>query len=140
MSYVSLKNLLAQAALAPPDKFEEWQKAWRIAVSGGSQESLLEFIGRDSLVRQKEEGLKRKLVGFEMTGRGIARDHYPVVIDGLIAGQVTSGSPAPYLQKNIGLTYLPFEKSAVGTEFDVDIRGKRVNARVVATPFYKRQK
>ncbi len=99
-----------------------------------------EFIGRDSLVRQKEEGLKRKLVGFEMTGRGIARDHYPVVIDGSIAGQVTSGSPAPYLQKNIGLTYLPFEKSAVGTEFDVDIRGKRVNARVVATPFYKRQK
>jgi len=99
-----------------------------------------DFIGRDSLLRQKEEGVKRKLTGFEMVGRGIARDHYPVWIDGVPAGTVTSGSPAPYLQKNIGLTYLPIESTALGTTFDVEIRGKRIEARVVPTPFYRRAK
>jgi aminomethyltransferase len=68
-----------------------------------------DFIGRDSLVRQKEDGLKRKLVGFEMTGRGVARDHYPIWIDGAEVGPVRSGSPAPFLQKNIGMAYLPIE-------------------------------
>jgi aminomethyltransferase len=99
-----------------------------------------EFIGREALAYQKQQGIQRKLVGFEMVDRGIARDHYPIQIDGREISAVTSGSPAPFLQKNIGLTYLPVEMSSVGTEFDVIIRGKSVGARVVPTPFYKRSK
>ncbi len=97
-----------------------------------------DFIGKAVLLKQKEEGLRRKLVGFEMLDRGIARDHYPVFVDGQPFGHVTSGSYAPYLQKNIGLAYLPAEHAAVGTKFAVEIRGKQVAAQVVETPFYKR--
>jgi aminomethyltransferase len=99
-----------------------------------------DFIGRDRLLRQKEEGLTRKLVGFEMTDKGIARDHYPVFIDDREAGLVTSGSFAPYLKKNIGLAYLPIEHTGVGTAFEVDVRGRKLAAQVVQTPFYKRSK
>jgi aminomethyltransferase len=99
-----------------------------------------EFIGRQTLLQQKEQGLKRILAGFEMIERGIARDGYPVRMDGEIIGKVTSGSPAPFLQKNIGLTYLPVDRCQVGTEFEVIVREKPVAARVVATPFYKRSK
>ncbi len=98
-----------------------------------------DFIGRNALLRQKEQGLSRLLVGFEMVERGIARDGYPVMLDGF-EGRVTSGSPAPFLQKNIGLTYLPKDRCTTGTELDVVIRGKPVKARVVPTPFYKRPK
>lgn len=97
-----------------------------------------DFLGRDVLVRQKEEGLKRKLIGFEVLDRAPARDGYPVMIGGREAGAVTSGSPAPFLKKNIGLTYLPIEYSNVGTRFEVLIRGRAVPAEVAPTPFYKR--
>jgi len=97
-----------------------------------------DFIGRDALLKQKAEGLGRKLVGFEMVERGIARDQYPVEIEGRRVGVVASGSPAPFLQKNIGLIYLPTSLSSVGTEFQVIIREKPVKARVVPTPFYRR--
>ena len=83
-------------------------------------------------------GWPRKLVGFEMVDRGIARHGYPVYVGDEPAGSVTSGSYAPFLQKNIGLCYLPAPRAAVGTPFYVDIRGRRVAARVVPTPFYKR--
>jgi aminomethyltransferase len=96
------------------------------------------FIGRDELLRQSREGLKRILAGFEMMDRGIARDHYPVEIDGRRVGTVTSGSPAPFLKKNIGLAYLPVAHAAVGTQFNVVIREKSVKAQVVPTPFYRR--
>jgi glycine cleavage system T protein (aminomethyltransferase) len=99
-----------------------------------------DFIGRDRLLQQKEEGLTRKLVGFEMTDKGVARDHYPIFIDNREAGVVTSGSFAPYLKKNIGLAYLPIEHTGVGTAFEVDVRGRRLAAQVVRTPFYKRSK
>ena len=97
-----------------------------------------DFIGRDVLVRQRRSGLKRILVGFEMIQRGIARDHYPVEIDGNRIGRVTSGSPAPFLKKNIGLVYIPIDRRAEGMELDVVIREKPVKAHVVPTPFYRK--
>jgi aminomethyltransferase len=99
-----------------------------------------DFIGREALAQQKKEGVKRKLVGFEVTERGIARDHQDVVINGERVGQVTSGSPAPFLKKNIGLAYVPVEFANVGQQIQVDVRGKLVGAQIVKTPFYKRAK
>jgi glycine cleavage system T protein (aminomethyltransferase) len=96
------------------------------------------FNGRPVLEEQKRNGAPRKLVGFEVTGRGIARHGHPVHLAGVEVGAVTSGSYAPFLEKNIGLVYLPSGQTAPGTELDVEIRGKRIPARVVPTPFYKR--
>jgi aminomethyltransferase len=99
-----------------------------------------EFNGRDVLQREKSEGPRRKLVGFEMVDRGIARHGYPVVDGSEEIGVVTSGTHSPTLKKALGLAYLPLDKSAPGTEFMVLIRGKETRARVVPTPFYKRAK
>jgi aminomethyltransferase len=100
-----------------------------------------EFIGQDALERARETGLKRTLVGLEMVERGIARDGYKVLDDsGRAIGYVTSGSPAPFLKKNIARAYLPPEFSREGSELKVEIRGQGVAARVVPTPFYKRPK
>ena len=99
-----------------------------------------EFTGSDKLIQQKEKGLTRKLVGFEMTDRGIARDDFDVYINGDKVGYVTSGSPAPFLQKNIGYAFVPVEFANVGQELKIDVRGKQLSAVVVPTPFYKRQK
>ena len=97
-----------------------------------------DFNGRDVLQREKEEGPGRKLVGFEMVDRGIARHGYPVVEGGEEVGVVTSGTHSPTLKKSIGLAYLPLDKSAQGSELSILIRGKETRARVVPTPFYKR--
>jgi len=98
-----------------------------------------DFVGRSALVKLKEEGISRKLVGLEMTGRGIARHGYPIVdADGNRIGEVTSGSPAPTLGKNIGLGYVPKAQSKIGTKLGVEIRGKVIDAVVVKTPFYRR--
>ncbi len=97
-----------------------------------------DFIGRAALRDLKQAGLSRRLVGFEMTGRGIARHGYPICIDGKRVGVVTSGSPGPTVGKNIGLGYVPKEQSKLGTRLDIEIRGKLVSAVVVSTPFYKR--
>ena len=75
-----------------------------------------------------------------MTERGIARDDFDVYIDGTKVGYVTSGSPAPFLQKNIGFAFVPVEFANVGQEIKIDVRGKQLSAVVVPTPFYKRQK
>jgi aminomethyltransferase len=100
-----------------------------------------DFIGRAALEKSKAAGIKRTLVGLEMTERGIARDGYKVLdTAGNEIGYVTSGSPAPYLKKNIGLAYVPRELEAVGTPLRVEIRGQGVGAVVVPTPFYKRPK
>jgi aminomethyltransferase len=99
-----------------------------------------DFIGRPVLAKQKEQGLRRKLVGFEMRGRGIGRDGYEVRLDGAPAGWVTSGSPAPSLNRNIGLCYLPAGEARVGRKIEVMVRNQAVEAETVSTPFYKRAK
>ncbi len=96
------------------------------------------FLGRDALLRQKAQGVRRKIAGFEMRGRGIARDGYRVIVDGADAGSVTSASPAPFLGKNIGLCMLPVEYSRPGRPIEIEIRGRRVAAETVPIPFYRR--
>jgi len=96
------------------------------------------FLGCDVIAAQKQCGVKRKLVGFEMLDKRIGRDGYAVQIAGCEAGCVTSGGPAPFLKKNIGMAYVPPPSSAVGTDIGVSIRGQSVAARIVALPFYKR--
>jgi aminomethyltransferase len=99
-----------------------------------------DFIGRDALVKQKEKGRTRALAGFEMKGRGIARDGYEVFPDGFNAGWVTSGSPAPTLGKNIGLCFLPADRAKVGEKIGILIRNQTVEAEIAPTPFYRRPK
>jgi len=99
------------------------------------------FIGRTVLEKAKNEGLKRTLVGLEMVERGIARDGHKVLDNsGREIGYVTSGSPAPFLKKNIALAYVPPQFAAIGTPIKIEIRGQGVGAQVVPTPFYKRPK
>jgi len=100
-----------------------------------------EFIGRDALERAKNEGLKRILVGLEMIERGIGRDGYKVYSEsGEEIGYITSGSPAPFLKKNIALAYVPPGYSQLGTVVVVEVRTQKIKAQIVPTPFYKRQK
>jgi glycine cleavage system T protein (aminomethyltransferase) len=96
------------------------------------------FLGSDVLARQKQAGIERKLAGFEMVDKRIGRDGYPVMIAGREAGRVTSGGPAPFLKKNIGMAYVPPPASTVGTEIEIGIRGQASPARIVPLPFYKR--
>jgi len=98
-----------------------------------------EFEGSEALSRQKAAGLTRKLVGFELVDRGIARHGYEAR-SASGRGVVTSGIPSPTLGKSIGLAYLPIADTAVGSEFEIDLRGRPARARVVETPFYKRVK
>jgi aminomethyltransferase len=103
-----------------------------------------DFIGRGALARQKEQGVTRKLIGFEMTGRGIGRDDYEVFLDGSPAGWVSSGGPSPTLKKNIGMCYLPTgrpnqgDQAMAGRPIQIMIRNQPVDAVTVSLPFYKR--
>lgn len=108
--------------------------AWIVKMDKG------DFLGREPLAKQLETGISRKLVGFEMRGRGIGRDGYEVHVDGKPAGWVTSGGPAPTLSKNIGLCYLPTALAEPGRAIQILIRNQLVDAVTVPTPFYKRAK
>jgi aminomethyltransferase len=100
-----------------------------------------EFMGRAALEKVRAEGITKTLVGLEMVERGIARDGYKVLDDGgHEIGYVTSGSPAPFLKKNIALAYVPPAHAAIGGTVKVEVRGQGVRAQVVPTPFYKRPK
>ena len=98
------------------------------------------FVGRDAIADLKSNGLKRKLVGFEMKEPGIARDGFDVYLEDKKVGVVTSGSPAPFLKKNIGLAFVPTEFANVGQQITINVRGKKLLAEIVPTPFYKRPK
>lgn len=106
--------------------------AWIVKMDKG------DFVGRQALEKVLHDGIKRKLVGFEMTGRGIGRDGYEVRQNGVPAGWVTSGGPAPTLSKNIGMCYLPVADAVPGREIEVMVRNQPVPAVTVPTPFYKR--
>ncbi|WP_232699624.1 glycine cleavage system aminomethyltransferase GcvT [Brevibacillus daliensis] len=97
-------------------------------------------IGHEVLQEQKANGAPRKLVGIEMIDRGIPRSHYPVYLGEKLIGEVTTGTQSPTLKKNIGLALLKKEHTAIGTEVEVEIRGKRLRAQIIPTPFYKRGK
>ncbi|MFN2745364.1 MULTISPECIES: glycine cleavage system aminomethyltransferase GcvT [Bacillus] len=98
-----------------------------------------DFFGKSALAAQKENGPDRKLVGLEMIDKGIPRHGYAVYYQGEKAGEVTTGTQSPTLKKNVGLALLKKEAAAIGTEVEVEIRKKRLKAKVVKTPFYKRQ-
>lgn len=110
----------------------EARLSWTIKLDKGR------FIGRDALLAAKASGPERKLVGFEVSGRGIARAEYPVLVDGASVGKVTSGTFSPTLEKAIGMAYVPTEAARVGREIEIDRRGNRLAAVQVKLPFYKR--
>jgi aminomethyltransferase len=99
-----------------------------------------EFLGSEVLRKQKAEGPPRQLAGFEMLQPGIARHGYDAYVDGVKAGIVTSGTQTPFLKKAIGMAYLPPDRTAPGTEFEIDVRSRRLRAKVVPMPFYKRSR
>src|SRR5271163_4793606 len=114
---------------------------WEAGLDRFCKMEKLEFIGRAGLEKSKSEGVARILVGLEMVERGIARDGYKVLDSGgREIGYVTSGSPAPFLKKNIAMAYVPPAQCAVGNTVKVEIRGQGVRAQVVPTPFYRRPK
>ena len=97
-----------------------------------------DFLGREALVKQKQQGITRKLAGFEVKGRGIARDGYEIMANGVGSGWVTSGGPAPALNKNIGMCFLPIQLAEPGNPIEISVRGRGVEAVTIPMPFYKR--
>ncbi len=114
----------------PLEAGAEWVVAWNKDL----------FQGKPALLKQREQGLTRRLVGFEMIERGVPRHDMKILKDGAIVGKVTSGNFSPILQKGIGLGWLPPALCNEGTLLEIDVRGKHVPAKVVKLPFYKRQK
>ena len=116
------------------DTITPWEAdvGWIVKLNKG------DFIGKEALESQKEVGIQRKLIGFEMVERGIARDHFQSYWNGEAVGEVCSGSFSPSLRKGIGLVYLPNLGAQPGRSFQIEVRGKRLKARVVKTPFYRR--
>jgi aminomethyltransferase len=99
-----------------------------------------DFLGRAALEKQQAEGIRRKLIGFEMRGRGIGRDGYEVRVGDEPAGWVTSGGPSPTTGKNLGCCYLPVAQAEPGRAIEIMIRNQPVGAVTAAIPFYKRAK
>jgi glycine cleavage system T protein (aminomethyltransferase) len=96
-----------------------------------------DFVGRPALEKQKQEGIPQKLIGFTLPERNYPRHGYPVFYNGVASGEVRSGTMSPTLGIPIGTAYLPTAAAKEGTQFEVEIRGKRVPATVVKMPFYK---
>ncbi|MGO4732492.1 glycine cleavage system aminomethyltransferase GcvT [Paenibacillus sp. 2KB_22] len=96
------------------------------------------FIGHEALLQQKNDGPARKLVGIEVLERGIPRPHYPIYAEGVQIGEVTTGTQSPTLKRNLGLALIDSKYAALGTPLEIEIRGKKLKAEVVKTPFHKR--
>ena len=108
---------------------------WSVKLDKG-----VDFIGREALAQQKQEGLKRKRIGIEMADRSVPRAGYALLAQGQPVGELTSGTIGPSLNKTIGMGYVPPDYAKVGTALEVDIRGRKMGATVVSLPFYKRPK
>ncbi len=106
----------------------EWTVKWKKG----------DFIGRDALEEQREAGPGRSLAGFEISGRGIARQGSTVLVDGVAAGIVTSGTWSPTFEKALGMAYLGTEHAAPGREIELEVRGRKLAGRTVELPFYRR--
>ncbi|WP_434749801.1 glycine cleavage system aminomethyltransferase GcvT [Paenibacillus amylolyticus] len=96
------------------------------------------FIGHEALLQQKNDGPARKLIGIEVLERGIPRPHYPIYADGVQIGEVTTGTQSPTLKRNLGLALIESRYAALGTALEIEIRGKKLKAEVIKTPFHKR--
>jgi len=107
---------------------------WTVKLGAGS------FLGRDALVAQKEAGVARRLVGFEVLDRGIARQGHAVWMDGRVVGEVTSGTFCPTLEKAVGMAYVPVEAAETGNELEIEVRKRKLRGRLVNLPFYRRGK
>jgi aminomethyltransferase len=105
---------------------------WTVKLEAG------DFVGKDVLVRQKEAGIERRLVGFEVEGRGIARDGHEVFEGEREVGRVTSGTWSPTFEKALGMAYVPIGLAEPGSSVEIEVRGRRLPARVVKLPFYRR--
>ncbi len=121
-------------------EIDETTTAWEANLGWICKLDKGDFLGREALVQQKRTGVQRVLAGFEMVDRLIARDGCPVLSGGASVGRVTSGSPAPFLKKNIGFAYVPVSRSAPGNQIQIQIRRHQAAARIVVTPFYRRPK
>jgi aminomethyltransferase len=96
-----------------------------------------DFVGRDALAKQKEQGLKRKLIGFTTAERSFPRHGYPVFVNGKPSGEIRSGTMSPTLGIPIGTAYVPPASAGEGSPLEIEIRGKRIPATVQKMPFYK---
>jgi len=105
---------------------------WTVKLDAG------DFVGRDALLAQREAGISRRLVGFEIEGRGIAREGHPVMRGDEVVGKVTSGTWSPTFETALGMAYVPLELAEPGGAIEIDVRGRRLPAKVVKPPFYKR--
>jgi aminomethyltransferase len=99
-----------------------------------------DFVGRPALARQKDEGPARALAGFEVEGRGIARQGHAVLLGDEVVGRVTSGTFSPTFERALGLAWVPAGMAEPGRRIDIEVRGRRLPARLVETPFYKRSR
>jgi aminomethyltransferase len=116
------------------DRTTPWEAGLDWTVRMGKRE----FVGREALARQREEGVPRRLVGFEVLDRGIARQGHPVMVDDREVGVVTSGTICPTLEKALGMAYVPPDASEIGTDLMINVRGRHLVSRVVELPFYRR--
>ena len=114
--------------------------AWEARLGWTVKPDKGDFVGREALLAQKEKGVERRLVGFEIVGRGIAREGHRVMRGDEPVGHVTSGTWSPTFEKALGMAYVPVALAEPGTEIEIEVRSRRLPARIVETPFYRRAK
>ncbi len=121
-------------------EIDDTTTAWEARLGWTVKADKGDFVGREALLAQKEKGVERRLVGFEIVGRGIAREGHLVMRGDEAVGRVTSGTWSPTFEKALGMAYVPVELAEPGTEIEIEVRSRRLPARIVETPFYRRAK